>query len=92
MEDRDEWYDELVESAEPYVEPEKLEGTAPSFILYTSGTTGKPKGVTHSTAGYMIWTYFTQKVVFDVNDMDVYWCAADIGWVTAIHTLFMDHF
>jgi acetyl-CoA synthetase len=75
----------MVESADPYVEPEKLEGTHPSFILYTSGTTGKPKGATHGTAGYMVWADFTQKVVFDVNDKDIYWCAADIGWITG-HT------
>lgn len=85
VEDRDEWYHELVESAASYVEPEKLDGMHPSFILYTSGTTGKPKGATHGTAGYMIWAYFTQKVVFDVNDRDVFWCAADIGWITG-HT------
>lgn len=85
VEDRDLWYHELVESADPYVEPEKLEGTHPSFILYTSGTTGKPKGATHGTAGYMVWADFTQKVVFDVNDKDIYWCAADIGWITG-HT------
>lgn len=85
VEDRDEWYHELVESANAYVEPEKLDGMHPSFILYTSGTTGKPKGATHGTAGYMVWAYFTQKVVFDVNDKDIYWCAADIGWITG-HT------
>ena len=85
VEDRDVWYHELVESADPYVEPERLEGTHPSFILYTSGTTGKPKGATHGTAGYMVWADFTQKVVFDVNDKDIYWCAADIGWITG-HT------
>ena len=85
VEDRDVWYHELVESADPYVEPERLEGTHPSFILYTSGTTGKPKGATHGTAGYIVWAYFTQKVVFDVNDKDIYWCAADIGWITG-HT------
>jgi len=85
VEDRDVWYHELVKSADPYVEPERLEGTHPSFILYTSGTTGKPKGATHGTAGYMVWADFTQKVVFDVNDKDIYWCAADIGWITG-HT------
>ncbi|MDD1776257.1 MAG: acetate--CoA ligase [Candidatus Methanomethylicus sp.] len=82
IEDRDEWYHELMESAESKVEPERLEGTAPSFIIYTSGTTGTPKGVTHSTAGYMVWAYFSQKVVFDTNDNDIYWCTADIGWIT----------
>ncbi len=82
VKDRDIWYDELVVSSENYVAPDAMEGTAPSFILYTSGTTGKPKGTTHSTGGYMVWVYYTQKVVFDVEDKDVYWCTADIGWIT----------
>lgn len=83
--DRDLWYNELLASAEGYVEPEQLEGTHPAFILYTSGTTGKPKGTTHSTGGYMSYAYHTQKAVFDVKDDDVYWCTADIGWITG-HT------
>ena len=82
---RDVWYHDLLASADKYVEPEKLEGVHPSFILYTSGTTGKPKGTTHSNGGYMTWAYYTQKAVFDVNDDDVYWCTADIGWITG-HT------
>ena len=79
---RDMWYDDVLKTADNYVEPERVEGIHPSYILYTSGTTGKPKGATHSTAGYMTWLNYTQKVVFDANDTDVYWCAADIGWVT----------
>ncbi len=82
---RDLWYDDLIAAADRYVEPEPVEGTHPSFILYTSGTTGKPKGATHSTGGYMTWAYYTQKAVFDVKDDDVYWCTADIGWITG-HT------
>jgi acetyl-CoA synthetase len=82
---RDVWYDEIVSSSNEDVEPERVEGTHPAFILYTSGTTGKPKGTTHGTAGYMTWAYYTQKTVFDVKDSDVYWCTADIGWITG-HT------
>ncbi len=82
---RDLWYDDVIASAEKHVEPEPVEGTHPSFILYTSGTTGKPKGATHSTGGYMTWAHYTQKAVFDVKDEDIYWCTADIGWVTG-HT------
>lgn len=85
VEDRDLWYHEAVASSGRFVEPERLEGVSPSFILYTSGTTGKPKGATHGTAGYMVWAYFTQKLVFDINDRDIYWCTADIGWITG-HT------
>jgi len=82
---RDLWYHDLIASAEKYVEPEPVEGIGPSFILYTSGTTGKPKGTTHSNGGYMTWAYYTQKAVFDVNDDDIFWCTADIGWITG-HT------
>jgi acetyl-CoA synthetase len=82
---RDFWYHDLVASGEKFVEPEKIDGSTPSFILYTSGTTGKPKGTTHSTGGYMTWAYYTQKAVFNVKDDDIYWCTADIGWITG-HT------
>jgi acetyl-CoA synthetase len=82
---RDLWYNDLVKSGDKFVEPEQVEGTHPSFILYTSGTTGRPKGTTHSTGGYMVYAYYTQKVVFDVKENDIYWCTADIGWITG-HT------
>ncbi len=82
---RDFWYHDLLASGEQYIEPEPVEGTHPAFVLYTSGTTGKPKGTTHSTGGYMTWGYYTQKAVFDVRDNDIYWCTADIGWITG-HT------
>jgi len=84
-EGRDFWYHELMAKADKRAEPEPVEGIHPSFVLYTSGTTGKPKGTTHSTGGYMTWAHYTQKAVFDVNDKDVYWCTADIGWITG-HT------
>ncbi len=83
MEDsRDTWYhDEMAGASEDY-EAEHMNAEDPLFILYTSGSTGKPKGVVHTTGGYLLHTTLTHKIVFNVHDDDVYWCTADIGWVT----------
>jgi acetyl-CoA synthetase len=81
-EGRDHWWHEAVPPASAVCAPEPVESEHPLFILYTSGTTGKPKGVVHSTAGYLLGAALTSKYVFDLKDDDTYWCTADIGWVT----------
>ena len=79
---RDVWYHELTESVDADCPPEELSAEDPLFILYTSGSTGKPKGVLHSTGGYMVYASITHQYVFDYREGDIYWCTADVGWVT----------
>ena len=81
-EGRDVDYEELVAQADDTCTPEPMNAEDPLFILYTSGSTGKPKGVLHTTGGYLVYAAMTHKLVFDYHDSDVYWCTADIGWVT----------
>jgi len=82
---RDHWWEELCAQQPASCEPEPMGAEDPLFILYTSGSTGKPKGVLHTTGGYLVWASFTHETVFDYRDGEVYWCTADVGWVTG-HT------
>jgi acetyl-CoA synthetase len=79
---RDVWYDDEMAGAKEQCKVEQMNAEDPLFILYTSGSTGKPKGVVHTTAGYLLHVSFSHKVIFDVHDKDIFWCTADIGWVT----------
>jgi len=82
MPDRDRWWHDVVEGVSDECPPEPMDAEDPLFILYTSGSTGKPKGVVHTQAGYLLYAALTHKYVFDIQDKDVYWCTADIGWIT----------
>ena len=79
---RDLWYHDEMASVKPDCKPEKMKAEDPLFILYTSGSTGKPKGVLHTTGGYLVFASMTHQYVFDYHDGDIYWCTADVGWVT----------
>ena len=79
---RDRWFDAVVDSQPDACEPERMNAEDPLFILYTSGSTGKPKGVLHTTGGYLVYASYTHECVFDLREDDVYWCTADVGWVT----------
>jgi acetyl-CoA synthetase len=82
---RDHWYDEISKGLPLHCPPEPMRAEDPLFILYTSGSTGKPKGVLHTTGGYMVWASMTHEYVFDYRPGEIYWCTADVGWVTG-HT------
>ncbi len=81
-EGRDIWWHESMEIADPVCEPEQMDAEDPLFVLYTSGSTGKPKGVLHTTGGYLVYASYTHEMIFDYHENDVYWCTADIGWIT----------
>jgi len=81
-ESRDVWYHEIIKKASPVCEPEEMNAEDPLFILYTSGSTGKPKGVLHTTGGYMVYASMTHQYIFNYKPKDIYWCTADIGWIT----------
>ena len=79
---RDRWYDAVVETQSATCEPERMNAEDPLFVLYTSGSTGQPKGVLHTTGGYLLYAAYTHECVFDLREDDIFWCTADVGWVT----------
>jgi acetyl-CoA synthetase len=81
-ESRDIWWDDVIAGQSDECPAEPMDAEDPLYVLYTSGSTGKPKGIVHTTGGYMVGTYITSKYVFDIHDEDIYWCTADVGWVT----------
>ncbi len=82
LQGRDRWLNEELKGVDDFCEPEVMDAEDPLFILYTSGSTGKPKGVLHTTGGYLVYTSLTHELVFDLHEDDVFWCTADVGWVT----------
>ena len=82
VEDRDEYLDEVISIVDDTCEPEEMNAEDPLFILYTSGSTGKPKGVLHTTGGYLVYASMTHEYIFNYKKNDIYWCTADIGWIT----------
>jgi acetyl-CoA synthetase len=80
--DRDVWWDDFIKGADAYTKPEPMEAEDMLYLLYTSGSTGKPKGIVHTTGGYLTGVSATHRMIFDLKEEDVYWCTADIGWVT----------
>ena len=81
-EGRDVWYDDEMAKVDGACEPEEMNAEDPLFILFTSGSTGAPKGVLHTTGGYLVYASMTHQYIFDYHDGDIYWCTADVGWVT----------
>lgn len=79
---RDIWYQELIQDMPVHCEPEIMDAEEPLFILYTSGSTGKPKGILHGTGGYLLYAAITHKLIFDYHEKEIYWCGADVGWIT----------
>ena len=82
LKNRDLWWDEVIDNQSSLCPPEVMDSEDPLFILYTSGSTGKPKGVLHTTGGYMVYVSYTHELIFDYRKSDIYWCTADIGWIT----------
>ena len=82
MNSKDQWWHEVMQDSSEYCVPQTMDSEDPLFILYTSGSTGKPKGVLHTTGGYLVYASYTHEIVFDYKPGDIYWCTADIGWIT----------